>query len=167
MNLGESEVQEALDSLTKQGLTAQRPDFSARVPKYAHKLRGTVSKTFDFDRAELAMLAELLLRGPQTPGELRARASRMNPFADLAAVEATLRKLAQRSDGPFVVELARQPGRREARYACLLTDVPAEPSSPAAIEPVPGGLDQRVQVLEETVAILRAELDDLRARLGG
>lgn len=163
MELAEAEVQNAVDMLIRQGLAAQRADLGGRVPKYAHKLAGTLTKTFEFSRAELAVMGELLLRGAQTPGELRARAARMHPFADLAEVEAILTRLATREEGPVAVELARQPGRREARHACLFMEVPEEAS--VAQERVPSAdMALRVQALEEQVARLTVEVERLRGQ---
>src|SRR3569623_1141858 len=132
MNLSEVEVQAALDALIKQNLAARRSDFSARVPKYAHKLAGTLTRAVDFSRAELAVICALLLRGPPTPGELRSRAARMHPFTELAEVTAVLTGVAARTDDPVVTELPRQAGRREARYACLWVEAIAADAPPLA-----------------------------------
>ena len=166
MSLSEAEVQTALDELVKQGLAAQRSDFSARVPKYAHKLSGTLTRAVEFSRAELAVACELLLRGPQTPGELRTRAARMHPFADLDAVLTVLTALAVREDA-VVAELPRQAGRREARYACLWTDHPeAQSAAPVSAQPAASDYETRLRDLEEQVAALTATVDELRRRLG-
>lgn len=129
LNLTEQDVQLALDFLIKENLAGQRSDFSARVPKYGHRLTGTVSRPADFSKAEQALLTELLVRGPQTPGELRTRAPRMHPIEGLDQVNDLLVGLATR-DTPIVKELPRQSGRREARYACLWMDIPEPPVSP-------------------------------------
>jgi uncharacterized protein YceH (UPF0502 family) len=135
----------------------------SRVPKYAHRLQ----EVFNFDRREMAVLCVLLLRGPQTPGELRGRAERMYKFDDLEVVESALRHLMER-EPPLVKKLARQPGTKESRYAQLLAgDVegwiaPAETHAVAAT----GDQDeQRITRLETEVQSLRTEIADLRQQL--
>src|ERR1700679_4268003 len=132
MNLDETAVSDALRSLEKEGLAGRVDGTVNRVTKFEHRLQ----EAFNFDRREIAILCELLLRGPQTPGELRSRAERMHPFDDLGQVQSTLQRLAQR-EPPMVKMLARQPGTKEARYAHLLSgDVQAdEPQAPS--EPIP------------------------------
>ncbi len=111
---------------------------------------------------EQAVLAVLMLRGPQTPGELRSRASRLARFTDVGEVEAVLESLAGRADGPFVVRLAREPGRRESRYAHLLGDAPvADAAAPRGSAP-----PVRAQPLEERIARLEADVDELKRLLG-
>jgi uncharacterized protein len=113
-------------------------------------------------------VCELLLRGPQTPGELRSRASRMAPFTDVSQVETALEALAAREDGPFVARLAREPGRRESRYAQLFTGAVAAEASAARIPEVVAeashgdSLEARVTELERVVKELRAEIQSLR-----
>lgn len=162
MNASESEVQAALDELVKKSLASTRGDFGARVPKYGHKLSGTLTRTFDFSPRELAVLCELLVRGPQTPGELRTHASRLHAFADVAEVERTLHKLRNDTHGPYVSELARQPGRRETRWACLFTDV-ADEAPRAAAEPPQN--EDRLSAIEAKVEALTREVAQLRAQL--
>jgi uncharacterized protein YceH (UPF0502 family) len=125
LELDERTVQDTLDGLSKRHLVMERSGFGSRVLKYRHRLCNGDHNPLQFSPQELAIVCELMLRGPQTPGELRGRAQRLAPFADLAQVEATLERLATREDGPFVLKLARQPGSREARYAQLLTDLPS------------------------------------------
>src|SRR5262252_8444129 len=124
----EAAIQDTLDHLSRKHLVIEKSGFGTRVPKYQHRFCNTEFGSLKFTPQELAIVCELLLRGPQTPGELRTRAARMAPFADLSVTEATLEGLAARSDGPFVARLPRQPGAREARYAELFS-------------PVPGGVD--------------------------
>jgi len=166
MNLGEAEVQAALDALIKQNLAARRSDFSARVPKYAHKLAGTLTRAVEFSRAELAVICELLLRGAQTPGELRSRAARMHPFSELAEVTAVLTGLAERADDPVVTELPRQVGRREARYACLWVEAISADAPPLATNAEAEDHEARLARLEVQLAELTAVVRDLQARLG-
>ena len=104
-------MQETLDALVKKHLVLERSGFGSRVPKYQHRFCNTGFGTLEFTPLETAILCELLLRGPQTPGELRGRANRMAPIAEVGEVEAALSRLAAREDGPFVVRLAREPGQ--------------------------------------------------------
>src|SRR3569833_2810636 len=121
MDVDEPAVQRTLDDLSKKHLIMERSGFGSRVPKYQHRFCNTEFGTLKLDPQELAVVCELLLRGPQTPGELRSRAARMAPFSDVSEVEAALTRLGEREDGPFVVRLAREPGRRESRYAHLFS----------------------------------------------
>src|SRR5688572_31798627 len=115
MDVDEATVQSTLDGLTKKHLILERSGFGSRVQKYQHRFCNTEYGTLKFTPQELAIVTELLLRGPQTPGELRSRATRMAPFGDVTEVEAALEQLSTRADGPFVVKLSREPGRRESR----------------------------------------------------
>ena len=114
-------------------------------------------------------MCELLLRGPQTPGELRARASRMAPFADVTQAEGTLEGLITREDGPLVVRLPREPGRRDSRYAHLFSGPVAIPPSPepppSAAPPEATETAARLERLEEQLRELRAELEELKKRV--
>ncbi len=103
----EPTVQRTLDDLSKKHLIMERSGFGSRVPKYQHRFCNTEFGTLKFSPQELAIVCELLLRGPQTPGELRPRAGRMAPFTESEQVEAILEGLRTREDGPFVVRLAR------------------------------------------------------------
>src|SRR6185437_15432818 len=141
MSLDESTVQRTLDALSRKHLVLERSGFGSRVPKYQHLFCNTEFGTLKFSPQELAIVCELLLRGPQTPGELRSRAGRMAPFADVSEVEASLRALQERESGPLVARLAREPGRRESRYMHLFSgtappitaeDAPAEATSHGA-----------------------------------
>ena len=125
-----------------------------------------------FSPQELGILCELFLRGPQMPGELRSRASRMCKLADVSEVEAALAGLARREDGPFVVRLPRQPGRRESRYAHLFGGevAGAEEDDPLAGSGVPSGTEgphrDARDLLEQRVARLEAEVAELKLLLG-
>src|SRR5467141_2021869 len=116
MNLDEAAVRQALHSLDGQSLVRSVSASDSRVTKYEHRLQ----ETFNFYRHEVAILCVLLLRGPQTPGELRTRAERMHPFDDLSAVQSSLQHLMKR-EPPLVKVLPRQPGTKESRYAHLLS----------------------------------------------
>lgn len=174
--LAEAEVQRTLDALARRHLVVERSGFGSRVPKYQHRLCNTEFGTLHFSPAELALVCELLLRGPQTPGELRSRAARMAPIADSAAAEALLEALAGRSDGPFVRRLAREPGRRESRYALCFTEPAAEPVDPVPTPeprpaPLPGALPEAPTAAVPgddalaAIAILERRLQELEERL--
>ena len=163
MALDESVVTQALDSLNEKNLAGQVSSADSRVPKYVHRMQ----EVFNFDRREMAVLCVLLLRGPQTPGELRGRAERMYRFDDLAVVESALRHLMER-EPPLVKKLARQPGTKESRYAHLLAGDVEGWIAPEEAQPVPaaGGQDeQRITRLETEVQSLRTEIADLRHQL--
>jgi len=162
MSLAEHQVLTALDSLSRKNLAWEKGGAGGRVPRYAHKLSGTLTKTYDFSRRQLGVLAVLMLRGPQTPGELRARAPRTCEFDGLEQVESVLQGLSQRENGPFVVELPRELGRREHRHAHLFGG-PVEIPPPAERTAAPeAGLAERIMALEERVATLESELATLR-----
>ena len=162
MNLEEDAVRTALRSLSEQQL-ARSAASDLRVSKYEHRL----NEVFNFHRHEIAILCVLLLRGPQTPGELRGRTDRMYTFEDLESVHSALNLLMKR-EPPLVAVLPRQPGTKEVRYAQLLSGVPelAAASSPdsrdKASAPDRGPALDRLQHLEAEVAELRSELSALR-----
>lgn len=159
--LEEADVVRALDSLRFKQLALQSAE-GGRVPKYRHAL---VEK-LRFPPAELAVLAELLLRGPQTVGELRTRAERMHSFPDLAAVEGVLEELLARTP-PLVTKLPRQPGRKESRYTHLFSGEPELTVESLSPSPEPARLrvmaeNDRIARMEEEVAGLRLEVAELR-----
>jgi uncharacterized protein len=161
LNLGESEVVRSLDSLRFKQLALQSAE-GGRVPKYRHALM----EKLRLSPAELSVLAELLLRGPQTVGELRTRAERMHAFPDLAAVEVVLEELLARTPS-LVTKLPRQPGRKESRYAHLFSGEPELALEDLAPPPEAARLrvmaeDERLARLEEEVAGLRLEVAELR-----
>ena len=168
MNLGEHEVQDILDELVKRHYLRTVSGFGNRVTKYEQRFCNSEFGVLKLSAAEVAVITTLLLRGAQTPGELRTRASRMHEFADMQEVEQTLDGLATREDGPYVVRLAREPGKRESRYMHLFSGevdtstVLADSAAPAAHD----SLAARVEALEEEVAGLKQRLDALLAHLG-
>jgi uncharacterized protein YceH (UPF0502 family) len=160
MALGEAEVQATLDGLGRKHLVLERAGFGSRVPKYQQRFCNTEFSVFQFTPQERAALCELLLRGAQTPGELRSRAARMAAFADALEVEAVLKSLADREAGALVVRLAPEPGKRESRYAHLLS---GEPPTLAQVVPEPQlPLLERLARLEQEITALRAEIERLR-----
>ncbi|HEY5720128.1 MAG TPA: DUF480 domain-containing protein [Gammaproteobacteria bacterium] len=171
LELAEGEVQATVDGLIRKHLVIERSGFGSRVPKYAQRFCNTEFGTLKFDPQELGLLCVLLLRGAQTAGELRTRTARLCRFADVDEAEAVLQRLARRDDGPFVVLLPREPGKREARYMHLFCGPvdSAQELPPAAVSGVsagPGGdrlgrLEQELAALREEVAELRQLLDEL------
>ena len=183
MDVDEATVQRTLDGLGKKHFIMERSGFGSRVPKYQHRFCNTEFGTLKLSPQELAIVCELLLRGPQTPGELRPRAGRMAPFTDADQVEAVLEGLRTREDGPFVARLARLPGRRDSQYAHLFSGAVADaaPSESEGAEIAPARLAatvisgaapavpataERIARLEGEVRQLREELDSLKKQLG-
>ncbi|MBX9444984.1 YceH family protein [Dickeya chrysanthemi] len=166
MDLTENEVQQTLDLLVKRHFLRTVSGFGNRVMKYEHRFCNSEFGDLKFSTAEVALVTTLLLRGAQTPGELRTRAARLHEFADMEEVENVLQHLQQREDGPFVVRLAREPGKRESRFMHLFSGEVAEAApSVSGDAPPDDGLAARVSVLENDVAELRAQLAALQARL--
>ncbi|EMX9178490.1 YceH family protein [Citrobacter sedlakii] len=168
MNLSEHEVQEQLDTLVKRHFLRTVSGFGNRVTKYEQRFCNSEFGNLKLSPAEVALVTTLLLRGAQTPGELRSRASRMYEFSDMAEVDATLEQLATREDGPYVVRLAREPGKRESRFMHLFCGEVDEQSlaSDAGVSAASGDLLARVEALEGEVAELRQRLESLLAHLG-
>ena len=169
MSADDATIQSTLDHLIRKHFVIEKSGFGSRVPKYQHRFCNTEFGTLKFTPQELAIVCELLVRGVQTPGELRTRAARMASFSEVAQVETALESLSSRADGPFVVRLPREPGRRDSRYAHLFSGavtipVHTEESTPrpsAASEPAPSRLER----LEEEVRQLKEELESIKARL--
>ncbi|HHA2010133.1 TPA: YceH family protein [Enterobacter mori] len=168
MNLSEHDVQDVLDALVKRHYLRTVSGFGNRVTKYEQRFCNSEFGDLKLSSAEVAVITTLLLRGAQTPGELRTRASRMHEFSDMQEVEQTLEGLAAREDGPYVVRLAREPGKRESRYMHLFSgDVDISVKS-IATDINAGDVDlvARVEALEDEVAGLKQRLDALLAHLG-
>ncbi len=172
LELSEATVQQAVDSLMRKYMVSDKSaGYGGRVTKYKHRFCNTEFGSLKFSKQELGILCVLLLRGPQTPGELRARTNRLCEFTDADQVEATLRNLMTREDGPFVARLPRAAGARESRYAHLFSGniESVEETAPLEEPSVAGAptLSQRVADLEESVRRLRLELDALSAAKQG
>jgi len=170
MEMDEVTIQGTVDQLARKHFVVEKSGFGSRVPKFQHRFCNTEYGTLKLTAQELAIVCELLLRGPQTPGELRTRASRMAPFSEVGQVEAALESLRTREDGPFVVRLPREPGRRDSRYAHLFSGAVAvaaieEAPQTVAVANVAGETSARLDRLEEQVRRLREELDDMKRRL--
>ncbi len=171
LELSEAEVQSAVDALLKKHFVSDRSaGYGGRVTKYKHRFCNTEFGPLKFSAQELGILCVLMLRGSQTPGELRSRTQRLCTFADAAEVETTLEGLAHREDGPFVARLARLPGAREARYAHLFSgENAAEAAAGSAATPsTPRGdeLLARVERLERLVGELQGAVEALKATAG-
>lgn len=156
----DSEILDALHGLRDLGLAAFVSESGSRVEKYRHRL----SEKFNFSRGESAILAVLLLRGPQTIGELRERTGRMHSFDDTDAVQHTLDKLAKREPDPLAVQMERVPGTKEPRWAHLLCGEPALPERQASAVAAASPLAERVQKLEADLQSLREEFERFRAQ---
>lgn len=163
MTLSESEVQEVLDELVKKHFLRTQSGFGNRVVKYEQRFCNSEFGQLKLSDAELALVATLLLRGAQTPGELRTRAARLHDFNDVAEVEQQLQQLAEREDGPFVRRLAREPGKRESRFVHLFGAEQTVPEGVDVLQEQETSLSQRVSVLEQQVAALTQQLQQLIA----
>lgn len=157
LSLTEGELQSALDLLIARRLVSNVAGFNARVARYQHRFCNTEFGDLHLSAHELGVVCELLLRGPQTPGELRSRTARLCQFDDVSQVDATLQSLIEK--GPCVIKLAREPGKRESRYAHLFSGEPEQ----AAVAPSSGG--DRLAELEAENAALRAQVAELQARI--
>ena len=166
MDLDEDDTRQALHGLENKGLAGRARSADGRVTKYEHWL----GEAFNFSRAETALICVLLLRGPQTPGELRGRTERMHRFEEISDVLAGLQKLMEREQS-LVAVLPRQPGTKEARYAHLLSgpvesiQIPAIASSTPRIAATTPEQDDRIAQLESTVAELQREVGALREKI--
>jgi uncharacterized protein len=169
LDLTDDEVRQALHSLEDIALVSSVRD--SRVPKYEHRIRTVLN----LRRDETAVLCLLMLRGPQTPGELRSRADRLYTFDDLTAVQSTLERLASRetpgaasdaaSTGPLTTILPRQPGSREARYAHLLGGRPEILASTSISDKADDLASERLTQMEAQIASLSATVHILQARI--
>ena len=172
MSLAEADVQDTLSRLKDKRLIATETGFGSRVMKYRHRFCNTEFGDFRLSDQELGILCVLFLRGAQTPGELRTRTNRLCEFRDVSEVETVLQNLQERDDGPLVVRLEREPGKRESRYAHTLgTEEPvaakttltkvAEGLSGAA----PSDNSDYILSLEERIEALEQKVRDLESRL--
>jgi uncharacterized protein YceH (UPF0502 family) len=162
MNLDEDAVRQALESLQAKRLAGPTSSADSRVTKYEHRTQ----EVFNFTRGETAILCVLLLRGPQTPGELRGRTERMHHFEDLTEVQSSLQRLMQRNPA-LVRVLPRQPGTKESRYKHLLSGDTDDVAAEVAVTRASSSLretadDDRLALLEDEVANLRKELADVK-----
>lgn len=176
LELSSGEVQALLDGLMKKHLVTDRSGgVGGRVTRYRQRFCNTQFGNLHLAPPEVAIICELLLRGPQTPGELRSRASRMAPLREVSEVDAALAALAAREQ-PLVAQLAREPGRRESRWMQLFTgEAPPEAVAPPALAAprTAAGkerldeLEARVNALQQELEALQRKLDAFSARLDG
>ena len=164
MNLEEKDVLRALDALRFKQMALVSAE-GGRVTKYRHAL----AEKLRLDPAELSLLGELLLRGPQTVGELRARAERMHPFADLAAVEEAVQELMERTP-PLLTRLPRQSGHKEQRCAQLFAGMPGLEEEGRTVIPEAGKIkvtdgEERIALLEKEIESLRVDMEELRRQV--
>ena len=164
IEVSEAEVLSAIDSLKGPALIIETS--GGRVTRYAHNME----RGLRLPPQSIALLTALMLRGPQTAGELRINSERLHRFADISAVEGFLQELAERPEGAMVVELPRQPGSRENRWAHLLSGAPVIEETPAAASSVAGAAADvtvgEIAALKANVARLEAEVDALKGRVG-
>jgi uncharacterized protein YceH (UPF0502 family) len=177
LELTDRALQELVDGLMRKHFILEKSGFGSRVPKYQQRFCNTEFSSLQFTPQERAIVCELLLRGPQTPGELRTRASRLAEFSETGQIEAALEHLAAHESGACVVRLAREPGRRDSRYAHLFSGEPVETAPAAAAAAVTAdseeaspaetpGMLARLMALEQQLGELRAEFRSLREKLG-
>ncbi len=165
LSLSQEAVVRGLDSLRERKVVWQCASSGGRVPKYEHQF----NTVYGLERDQLAMITVLMLRGPQTPGEIRTRSARLYEFTDLDEVTRVAQTLIEREAGALVTRLPRQVGRKEARFAHLLSGVP-EVDDYVAAEPaviVVQEENARIQRLEEEVASLRQEVEGLASKFAG
>ncbi|MEZ8101069.1 YceH family protein [Vibrio bivalvicida] len=163
MSLSDAEVQDAVDALTARRLVSDESGFNSRANKYQHRFCNTEFGDLKLTKQEKGIACCMLLRGAQTPGELRTRTNRLAEFADVKELESVLDRMASREDGALVVKLPREAGKRESRYMhlfsgevdveALMSSAPTQASSSSS----------RFEQLEQEVASLKAELSELRA----
>ncbi|WP_299694763.1 YceH family protein [uncultured Vibrio sp.] len=167
LSLSEAEVLDTVDGLISRRLVSDESSFNSRVNKYQHRFCNTEFGDLQFTEQERAIICCMLLRGAQTPGELRTRTGRLASFNDVKEVESTLEKLAVRAAGALVVKLPREAGKRESRYQHLLSgevDVEAFATASVSTTPtMPSINSEKLEELESEVASLRTEVAELKA----
>ncbi|MDW2328749.1 YceH family protein, partial [Vibrio sp. 1401] len=164
MALSASDVLDAVDALIERRLVSDESAFNSRVSKYQHRFCNTEFGDLKLSEQEKGIICCMLLRGAQTPGEIRTRTNRLATFHDVKEVEAVLEHLASEDKGPLVVKLPREAGKRESRYVPLFCGE-VDVSAMAAAVPATSSSSERVAQLEQEVAELREELDALKAQV--
>jgi hypothetical protein len=165
MTLGEAAVRDAVEALVAATLAREQGSAGGRTRRFSHRLDSRLFGELEFSREERAVLCVLLLRGPQTPGEIRARTDRLAQFADLAALEAVIERLAGRADGPHVEALAREPGRREVRYRQLFCTQGAPAAQPQPYRAAPPSQASAARPEADALQALEARLRAAEARI--
>lgn len=164
MALSELDVQKAVDSLIGRRLVSDESGFNSRASKFQHRFCNTEFGDLKLTKQEKGIVCCMLLRGAQTPGELRTRTNRLAEFSDVKEVEAILERLAAREEGALVVKLPREAGKRESRYMHLFSgEVDVEAMAATSVSSVqPAADSDRVEALEQEVAMLKSEMAELR-----
>ena len=168
MSLSQGTVQHTVRSLDEQHLVRTEENFKRGVEKYTQRLCNSSYSELQLDTAQFALICLLLLRGPQTPGELRARGARLHEFADNSAVVTALNSLAEYPVDPLVVQLPRSPGRKDSEYMHLLSgevDIEAHAQMVAATQPERSEPRSSLAQLEQRLSELEAEVTELKHRL--
>ena len=169
LNLDERAVQGVIDTLIRKHYVIERSGFGSRVPKYSQVFCNSEFGSLKFTPVETAIICELMLRGPQTPGELRARTPRMAQVAGPQEVDAAIESLSTRSDGPFIRQLPREPGRREHRYLHLFSSeeatMPSLSLQAGPETPPPTSDADRLTRLEALVDTLCKEIAELKSKV--
>ncbi len=168
MSLKSGEIQSTLRSLEAQNLIRREENFKSRTEKFVHRFCNSRYSDRQFDSAQLAIVCLLLLRGAQTPGEIRARSGRLHDFADNAAVVISLNELMQNENEPLVVQLPRTPGRKDSEYMHLFSgpiDLEKYATAARATQNRSSETRSSTKALEERVATLEKEVAALKARL--
>ncbi len=169
MSLSQGEVQHTLRTLEARHLVRTEENFKSRTEKYSQRLCNTRYSELQLEPAEVAIVCLLLLRGPQTPGELRSRSGRLHAFADNADVVTVLNGLIERESDPIVVKLPRTPGRKDSEYMHLFggpVDIDAHVAAAEAARSAPAARSGGIAELSERVARLEEEVAELKAQLG-
>jgi uncharacterized protein YceH (UPF0502 family) len=171
LTLSQESVQDIIDRLTKRYLVSDKSGFGGRVKKYKHRFCNTEFGSLQFSDQELGVVCALLLRGAQTPGELRAHTQRLCSFSDMPDLESTLAALKEHADGPFVLQLPREPGKRESRYMHLFGGDNVDDIASATVPVSHAGRNQstlsereRLDDLEKLVDELRLEVRQIKER---
>lgn len=168
MALQQGDVQHVLRVLDAKHLVRMEENFKSRTEKYTQRFCNTRYSDFNFEPPQLAIVCLLLLRGPQTPGELRARSGRLHSFADNGEVVLALNSLIEHEREPLLVELPRTPGRKDSEYMHLFSgpvDLEAHAKEAQAAKPTASSARVSVAELSERVAQLEAEVAELKKRL--
>ncbi|MFV2056930.1 MAG: YceH family protein [Thiohalomonadales bacterium] len=168
--LEETTVQVVLDELTKARLVVEKTGFGSRISKYQQRFCNTELGNVQLTEQERAIVCVMLLRGPQTPGELRGRTARLAKFNDMQEIESVLQQLMQRPDGPYVCRLARVPGKREVRYAHLFADEVIQPDTVDNDGPPNNNIsnspiDSRIDALEQRLDKMQLEMENLQQQI--
>ncbi len=166
VEMDEATVQQVVDGLIRKRLVTERSGFGSRVVKYQQRFANTEFSELQLSEQQLAIVCVLFLRGPQTPGELRSRTSRLCRFSDVGEVEDTLQSLMEMENGPLVARLPREPGRRESRYAHLLSGELELPPSAPATTVRRGEPNERLATLERRIEEMEQRLERLARQIG-